>query len=59
MRAARIVRVELVAGDKTAEGCLQKALAGLSSATVARSGAGAAGGVSATGTVEITLGSRS
>ena len=51
-----IVRVELVAGDKTAEGCLQKALAGLSSATVARGGAG---GGSATGTVEITLSSRS
>ena len=54
-----IVRVEVVAGDKAAEGCLQKALAGLSSATVARGGAGAAGGVSATGTVEITLSSRS
>ena len=46
-----IVRVELVAGDKAAERCLQKALAGLSSATVARGGA-------ATGTVEITLVSR-
>ena len=61
-----IARVELVAGDKTAERCLQKALAGLVSATVARGGAGAAGGTSgaaggvfATGTVEITLGSRS
>ena len=29
-----IVRVELVAGDKAAEGCLQKALAGLSSVDV-------------------------
>ena len=46
-----IVRVELIAGDKAAEGCLQKALAGLSSSTSARGGA-------ATGTVEITLGSR-
>ena len=32
----RIVRVELVAGDRTAESCLRTALAGLSSATTAQ-----------------------
>ncbi len=48
----RIVRVELVSGDRHAEACLRSALAGLSSATVAQ-------GAVATGTVEITLRARS
>ncbi|HXU05837.1 MAG TPA: VIT domain-containing protein [Polyangia bacterium] len=46
----RILRVELVAGDRNAESCLRAALAGLSSATVAQK--------AATGTVEITLHAR-
>jgi hypothetical protein len=47
----RIVRVELVTGDRNAESCLRAALAGLSSATVAHG--------APTGTVEITLRTRS
>ena len=47
----RIVRVELVTGDRNAESCLRAALAGLSSATVAHG--------APTGTVEITLRARS
>jgi Ca-activated chloride channel homolog len=46
----RIVRVELVTGDRNAESCLRAALAGLSSATAAHG--------AATGTVEITLRAR-
>jgi hypothetical protein len=46
----RIVRVELVTGDRNAESCLRAALAGLSSATVAHG--------APTGTVEITLSAR-
>jgi hypothetical protein len=48
----RIMRVELVSGDRSAGACLRAALAGLSSATVAQ-------GPVATGTVEITLRARS
>jgi hypothetical protein len=47
----RIVRVELVTGDRNAETCLRAALTGLSSATVAHA--------APTGTVEITLRARS
>ena len=43
----RIVRVELLAGDRSAESCLQKAFMGLVSATAAQGGPA--------GTVEITL----
>jgi hypothetical protein len=43
----RIVRVELLAGDRGAESCLQKAFMGLVSATAAQGGPA--------GTVEITL----
>jgi len=46
----RIARVEIVTGDRSAEACLRAALAGLSSATVARG--------NPTGTVEITLRAR-
>ena len=48
----RIVRVELVTGDRNAAHCLQTALAGLSSATVAN------GTTPAAATVEITLHAR-
>jgi len=47
----RIVRVELVTGDRNAESCLRAGLAGLSSATMAHG--------APTGTVEITLRARS
>ena len=47
----RIVRVELVTGERNAAHCLQGALAGLASATVAHG--------APTGTVEITLHARS
>ncbi len=43
----KIVRVELLAGDRSAESCLQKAFMGLVSATAAQGGPA--------GTVEITL----
>jgi Ca-activated chloride channel family protein len=43
----RIVSVQLVAGDRAVESCLQKALGGLSSATVAQG--------TPTGTIEIVL----
>lgn len=43
----RIVRVELLAGDRGAESCLQKAFMGLVSATAAQGGPA--------GTVEITV----
>jgi Ca-activated chloride channel family protein len=46
----RVTRVEMVAGDRSAERCLQTALAGITSATVAQR--------IATGTVEITLRAR-
>jgi hypothetical protein len=46
----RIVRVELVTGDRNAAHCLRAALAGLSSATVAHG--------APTGTVEVTLHAR-
>ena len=46
----RIVRVELVTGDRNAESCLRTALTGLSSATVSRG--------APTGTVEVTLHAR-
>jgi hypothetical protein len=46
----RIVRVELVAGDRNAESCLRAALVGLSSATAAKG--------APTGTIEITLRTR-
>jgi Ca-activated chloride channel family protein len=46
----RIARVEIVTGDRDAEACLRAALAGLSSATVARG--------NPTGAVEITLRAR-
>ena len=49
----RVVRVELVAGDRSAESCLRGALLGLSSATIA---SGARG--ESTGTVEIALRAR-
>ena len=52
----RIVRVELVSGDRTAEGCLRTVLAGMSSATIAQ-GSGS-GSESPTGTVEIILRAR-
>jgi Ca-activated chloride channel homolog len=46
----RIVRVELVTGDRNAESCLRTALTGLASATVAQA--------APTGTVEVTLHAR-
>jgi Ca-activated chloride channel family protein len=46
----RIVRVELLAGDRSAEACLRGALVGLSSATIAHA--------AASGTVEVTLHAR-
>jgi Ca-activated chloride channel family protein len=56
----RIVRVELVAGDRNAESCLRTVLGGLSSATIARGrGRGSeSGSESPTGTVEIILRAR-
>ena len=54
MRQGRIVRVELVAGDRTAESCLRTVLAGLSSATIAQGSRSE----SPTGTVEIILRAR-
>jgi len=50
----RVVRVELIAGDRNAESCLRGALVGLSSATIAHAPAQ----VPTTGTVEITLHAR-
>jgi len=46
----RVVRVELIAGDRRAESCLRGGLVGLSSATIAHG--------AATGTVEVTLHAR-
>jgi Ca-activated chloride channel family protein len=51
----RVVRVELVAGDRSAERCLQTALVGLTSSTAAQGTASGIAKGSETGTVEITL----